>query len=652
MTQVGGNYAEHRHQYVRGWEHLHGVSVDEREMEIVQHAFVDTSVDGRPGRVAEAVGALRRFDQRRSVLVLLGEAGAGRRTAALRVLHGMGVPRERIRWLVPDWEQPRIEQIPATEKHGFILDLTDHGSLPESFYSGLSGYQKEAGEKEAVLVILATPEAWDPGHLASIPHVRLVRPAAAEVARAHLRCLAPDRVDWLSGTPLEELLAAATHAFDAARLAQLVADSESDDRDTIKEEFTGWKKHLQGWFEKRSSAEDLRERALLVAAALLEDVPASVVMEAADQLFKEVGGVLPPGGALAGRDLYQRLDTIEASQIGENISLEAKRHGLPGAVLTHVWQQRPQLRQALLEWASKISAPNGVAEQHLQCIAESLVRLSLLPDGATVRSVVSDWLDKGHARHRRLAVEILESMALHPATGAGVRKQLYDWAHQKNTSEARAAAVAEICAGRLGLKYPRVALTRLRLLASRSDGKAREAVASAVRTLAGRPEQRVLVLSEIIDWSSSADGTVRQAGASIFLALTDITDEDLLPLLVVGETPDDSASALGRQLFVRGWRAALLEPDVAEAALTSLAAWLDSSMLPDDTVLPVVAAVIRGHLGQQGVARLLVGSSDSTGLGRARRHKLVDQLIDTQSAPPSGLGAGREPAGEETRSAA
>jgi hypothetical protein len=160
------------------------------------------------------------------------------------------------------------------------------------------------------------------------------------------------------------------------------------------------------------------------------------------------------------------------------------------------------------------------------------------------------------------------------------------------------------------------------------------------------------VLSEIIDWSGSADGTVRQAGASIFLALTDITGQDLLPSLVVGETLDDSASALARELFVRGWRAALLEPAVTEAALTSLAAWLDSSGLPDDTVLPVVAAVVRGHLGQKGVARLLVGSSGSTELGRARRRQLVDQLIYTQAAPPAEFGTGREPTGEETRSVA
>jgi hypothetical protein len=61
-----------------------------------------------------------------------------------------------------------------------------------------------------------------------------------------------------------------------------------------------------------------------------------------------------------------------------------------------------------------------------------------------------------------------------------------------------ATTVDEICAGRLGQKYPRVALTRLRVLAARSDGLAREAVADAVRALASAPEQRILVLSEIV----------------------------------------------------------------------------------------------------------------------------------------------------------
>ncbi|MGW8569779.1 hypothetical protein [Streptomyces niveus] len=642
VTQVGRDYAEHHHQYVRGWEYLRGVGVADRELDLVENAFVDPPGSNGSGQVARAVSMLNRPLGRCHTLALLGETGTGRRAAALRVLRGAGVPRERIRWLVLDWDRPRTEQIPHTKGHGFVLDLTGYRELKEDFYTGLADYQQQAEAAEAFLVILAAPGGWSPGTFATVPTVRLIRPTATEIAEAHLRHLAAGRVDWLASDPLEALLAGSAGPSDAARLARLIAKAGEGNRDAVKQEFTDWHDHLQKWFAKHSSPEDLRERALLVAAALLEGVPTDVVLEAADRLFAEVGGVLPPGGALAGRGLDERLRAIKASQDDdETLSLDDQQHGLPEAVLKYVWRQRPQLRKVLLQWASHISAPNGVAVSHLRRIADCLVQLSLLPGGSVVRSVASDWIATGRTAHRELAVEVLETMALHPVTGAGVRKQLYEWALQKGTSKELATAVAEICAGRLGQIYPRIALTRLRLLASRSDGLAREAVAEAVCRLASTPEQRILVLSEIVGWAESADSDVREAGADTFLALTDIASDTLLPLPAAGETAEDTGDTLTGGLFVRGWRAALQEPAAAATAHARLGAWLDSPRLSDGQVLPLAAAVLHGRLGQQGAAELVVGSCDSSDLGRTRRKLLVDLLIADQTGsreehPPTG----------------
>ncbi|MFE9112288.1 hypothetical protein ACFYN9_22095 [Streptomyces collinus] len=649
VTQVGRDY--HQHRYVRGWEYLRGVRVADREMDLVHNAFVDAPGSNGSGQVAHAVSMLNRPQGRCHTVVLLGEAGTGRRAAALRVLHDLGVPRERIRWLVLDWDRPRTEQIPHHKGHGFVLDLTGCGELAEDFYTGLDDYQREAEAAEAFLVILASPEGWSPGTLAAVPTVRMIRPPATEIAKAHLRHLAADRVDWLASAPLDALLTEAAEPSDAARLARLIAQAGEDDRDAVKQEFTDWQDHLHKWFQKHSNPEDLRERALLIAAALLEGVPAEVVLDAADRLFAEVGGVLPPGGALAGRGLQERLNAIKASQDDEALSLEAQQHGLPEAVLKFVWRQRPQLRRVLLQWASHISAPNGVAVRHLRRIADSLVQLSLLPGGSVVLSVASDWIATGRSAHRELAAEVLETMALHPVTGAGVRKQLYDWAYQKGTSKELAIAVADICAGRLGQTYPRLALTRLRLLASRSDGLAREAVAEAVRRLASIPEQRVLVLSEIVGWAKAADSDVRRAGTHTFLALTDITGE-ALPLPAAGEAVDDVTDALAGELFVRGWRAALQDPAAAETAHARLAAWLDSPRLPDDQVLSLAAAVLHGHLGQRGAAELLVGSSGTCDVGRMRRRMLLDLLISQQTASPSQSVPTAGPGSDATDSAA
>lgn len=634
VTQVGGDYTEHHHRYVRGWQFLRGVHVDAGELDLAEQAFVDVIGPAGSRQTEQVISLLTRPFRRSRIVVLCGEEGSGRRTAALHALLVAGVPRERICWLSLDWDQPRTEQIPYATGHGYVLDLTGEAELGEDFYTGLADYHKEAEAAEAFLIILAGAGNWNPGAATAVPVVHLVRPPAGQIAQAHLRRYAAARVDWLAKPPLDTLLTKGASAADAARLARLVADAEEDGQEAVQQEFTGWRRHLTDWFKQHAAPGDVPERALLISAALLEDVPAAVVLEAADRLFAEVGGELPPGGPLAGLDLEQRLRSIDAAMVdGERLSLDITRHGLSEAVLTHVWQQRPQLRGVLLRWASQISAPHGCAVRHLRRIADCLVRLSLLPGGSTVQSVASTWIDTGRSAHRQLAVDILEKMALHPETGVRVRRMLYSWAQAKTSSQEALAAVAEICAGQLGREYPRVALTRLRVLASRTDGLAREAVADAVRSLASTPEQGILVLSEIVQWAESASGTTAKAGAETFLALTDITSDTLLPLPSEPELADDTAGIPVHDLFVRGWRAALREPTTSQAAHAQLGCWLDTPKLSDEQVLPLITSILRGHLNHAGAAELLVGSPDSSGLGRTRRKRLLDQLIAEQVAP-------------------
>nr|WP_143657488.1 hypothetical protein [Streptomyces sp. alain-838] len=201
VTQVAGDYEEHHHRYVRGWEYLRGIRVDDAEMDLVETAFFDPPGPNGTGQVEAASDRLTRPYNRTQILVICAEAGAGRRTAALRMLRHAGVPMERILWLVLDWDQPRTEQIPHTEKHGFVLDLTGYRTLPEDFYTGLTDYQKDAESNSALLIILAEPSTWTPGTLTAAPVISLSRPPARQVATAHLRRLAPAREDWLDSAP-------------------------------------------------------------------------------------------------------------------------------------------------------------------------------------------------------------------------------------------------------------------------------------------------------------------------------------------------------------------------------------------------------------------------------------------------------------------
>lgn len=640
VTQVAGDYEEHHHRYVRGWEYLGSVGIDADEARLVERAYVHAEGATASGerQVTRAVRLLKRPVGQHNVIVLTGPVDTGRRTTALRVLRDVGVDPENIHSLVLDWDRPRAEQLPATPQHGFVLDLSGYTSLPADFYQGLSGYQKEALGAGTYLVILAVPATWRPGTLASIPRIEHMAPPALDVARSHLKELNPERLPWLAdGSDLAKLLTPASSPDDAVWLAEIIAEADDGAQSEVKEEFEGWQDHLLGWFKDHDGAEHLRDRALLIATALLDGLPADVVMAAADQLFRLVKGELPPGGALAGPDLETRLKIIEAERTDDDgLSLSHVRHGLDVAVLSHVWAQRPHLRKELLRWASQITGPKGVAAKYRAQVADALTRLATGPGGTAVLRIVTEWIASDSETHRRLAAGILESTATHPGIGVAVRKYLYDAATQTNLSEALARTVADVCAGELGREYPRVALTRLRLLASRADRRGADAVARAIRELAAEPKLRDLVLGEIVDWAETDDAVIRQAGAQAFLALTDLTsppDETPLALALVNELTASDENGSEDQLFVRGWRAAWRHEPAADQALTSLAAWLDSPAVPDEHAVGIAVAVLQGRLRDARVSELLVGQSVSAGPGRTRRIAVLGLLLPAAPDP-------------------
>ncbi|MGA5874186.1 hypothetical protein [Streptomyces cinereoruber] len=128
---------------------------------------------------------------------------------------------------------------------------------------------------------------------------------------------------------------------------------------------------------------------------------------------------------------------------------------------------------------------------------------------------------------------------------------------------------------------------------------------------------------------------IQQAGATAFLALTGLTDDNAITRsLATGPDTDGAAGAEGK-LFVRGWRAAWKHAPTTDRAKAALAAWLDSPAVPDTLVLPVAEGVLRGNLRGAGVPDLLVGEGGvTTETGRRRRPVLLDRLIAMEVPEP------------------
>lgn len=648
IVQVGGDYLheEHVHTYTRGWQFLRAVPADPGELDFAQHAYAVGDEDRRE-RISMAQRLLHADGSTgRGVLVLLGEPGTGRRTTALHLLASFDLPSERICELALDWEQPRLEQVPRTPGHGFVLDLSAYSELPESIYGELAAFDREARAAGCVLLLLVTGRAWRPG-ADPVPVLALSRVSARDVAQAHLDYSAAERTAWLTGEDFLSVLPAEAPPAQGARLARIITRvdvlNEQRARELARDQFTDWHTLLIEWFRRHGDVEHLPARALLISAALLNRQPAVVVLDAADELYQSVRGPLLPGGALGGPDIDVRIEEINAVVRDDALVLDDQYHELDRAVLAHVWRQRPQLRADLLEWASAITAQRGVAEDHVRQVARALTSLALGPGGRQVLPVITGWVENGTAAHQRLAQEILADLADSPALGVDIRDLLYDWATHKRASDQQRLAVAHLCAGTLGRKYPRIALTRLRHLAARDDPRIATALQQAIRTLADNPELRDLVVREIVGWTRSSEQATRSAGAIAFLALVEPSDHAAAS--EPGAEPEPSGDSEPDDLLIEGWRAATGDPATADRAHSLLTRLLDAPEEELGSIVQIAEAVFRERLGHQGVAPLLAAPDGISALSPGRR-QVIERLLNISGHQPGP--AARNPDSAET----
>jgi hypothetical protein len=146
-------------------------------------------------------GNARETLRARSVVVLSGPVGTGRRTAALNLLAGcQGVA---LRELLPEWTVPRTDDLPCEPSQGNLLDLTNkQDEIAESFARELLDHARRLATAHGYLVITTTPQQWRQcARLSEEITVSLRRPGVRDVLQTHLGHLEPSglRTAWLDG---------------------------------------------------------------------------------------------------------------------------------------------------------------------------------------------------------------------------------------------------------------------------------------------------------------------------------------------------------------------------------------------------------------------------------------------------------------------
>src|SRR5262249_37565069 len=131
----------------------------------------------------DAAGKLEAF----SALIVTGERGSGRRTAALRLLAGVSAVGP-IYELTPTWKRPGVNVLPPPPSGRCLLDMSEPATEPAPADFGKK-LLEWARDKHICLVVIAADETgasrWAGSAESAV--VRLWSPDARELAARELR---------------------------------------------------------------------------------------------------------------------------------------------------------------------------------------------------------------------------------------------------------------------------------------------------------------------------------------------------------------------------------------------------------------------------------------------------------------------------------
>lgn len=569
----------------------------------------------------------------RRVLVLTGPTGFGKRTMALHLLwdclgwhwdEGKGL---KIVELMPDWEEPDVGRLPVKRDHGYLLDLGRHDErLGRPFAVGLKDYASRLDKASSYLVITGTDAHWqDCEGVLEPQRIRLTEPAPAR-SIVEQWVQKKERLGWLEHPMIGQLADRLTPA-DAVRLADAIDSAPVDGESGIEYARTAyrrgrWWPDLASWFADHPHHAD---RALLIAAAVLDGCPADEVWQAGAALARRMGGDAPATGPRAGPGRTQLLEEFGLPEPRPDglVSLAGGRPEFDGAVVDYVLAEHAELTGPLWCWLGDRTMTDGYVQHRVDQIARTIAGRAVR-HGKPIFFTRLRTLADGEAGHRRLARAVLEQTSRDPTIGAAVRRQIGRWAERPGTRDPLVVAIAEACGGALAEQFPVVALATLRRILLRRGSAAVEqaALAALVRLASGGPERRRLVLQVVVRWMLQP--AHRYAGGVAFLRLMHPGQGSTASELANRDADDPTVFRLLRC----GWQW-LPDTGVPESHATDLMARWEaaarSGQLRRDVVADLLVLAVEPDLRQ-----LVTGPTGTTAAGAGsgdRRTELVGRIL-------------------------
>ena len=601
---------------------------DIREFVQVHPVPADDLLACAEGRFVRPTGqwdeAIAKFKDHR-VLIVTGEPGTGRRTAALRLLADV-FGAERVDDLKATWSQPRRQLLPqVSHGHGYFLDMTEPTDQPpeDDFGRKLRTWVQE---RNAGLVVVATDEQWARRWTSSAADivVGLGSPDARDLVSRELQVAsAADRIAALANEAFLRIWKSRPKAEGARRLARIIIRNGPEcSPEQVVDEYLDW----QDWIDRELTSKQLGARALMWSCAFCDGGQRKSVLRMADDLRRQLGEQRTPADILSDAPASTRLDKAKIVRDGDHVFLSPEQHGLAAAVRRHLWDEFEDQRTVLTKWlVSQLKAQpaeKALPVDDVAQIVDGLLDLAVhYQDDALLRTL----RDSLTGDRRQFAVLAFSRAALDPRYGAHVRGLLYDWVTTSLAQEV-VDLVADVCGGTFGEEKTGMALVRLGWAAQRSQ-PGNQALARAFTAIAARHHEEVV--ESIAKWF--IDFNPPTAGINAFLALAS-TAEGAAMLCTMASA---NIKYPGFLEAVTGYfRQALTYEPSMEAAYSVIEFWeelVGQGALNVETVIKILGVALAPRVKDNILMRLYPGDVDISSF----RGRVFSLAIQT-----AGIGSG------------
>jgi hypothetical protein len=552
-------------------------------------------------------------------------------------------PRSSSTW-VADWDEdeaPEREVLPEPiTGHGYLIDATSR-FFSENAARALITWAEELHDAGSCLVITRNQRDWRGD---SRYEIEAVRPDAIQVARNHLAHWGSHaQAGWLQQdaqrTMARGLLRQAATDRTAGVLADLITRSVSpDDAVAIAKRLRGIDperlakaverrdtpsspEHEQGVNDLRRIREEVllwtnfleqtltgtgtrgQDRVMLLAAAYLEGAPIERCIKAAT----EFGGrdETVARRYREGRSPRRRLRDVGVDITSNDTAAFHSRPGLARSAIRMDWHHWADERDATTTWLTRITAPDGVARAWTEQIGTRLLELSITEVESPFFTLLDTWATTSPDEQYLSIVTALITQATETEELArDAHKQLLDWA--KRPDAHRRKVVARACSGRYGMRWPHMALVRLRHILAVDDEATRIAATALTAHAATSTEGFQRIVETVETWLERYQ--THLAGPRAFLALTD-------PASNVLDTLVSAAQAVPavRDFLINGWMQTLRQPDVRDDAHQVLLGWARAAhegRLDRTATFGILTDVRNAHTPLDAMSRFLYGSPD------------------------------------------